>query len=234
MRSRRRSAARPLRRPSLSSSDASCPTTVHAKQTLCLAESPRPTYTSPPARLATWSTCSSSRPTSPKPCKFVGAGMGQPPIGLVPRPASRSSEGRHRRRTPPGASLGLANCEACRVVYPSVDPAVSPEAPLFVGGVYEQRRAAGRIVGPAFIRREVSRPRSVVPRISPVARPTPGPENRSPCKRIEGSNPSLSALRHRGNLETAPMRAVSTSAPLSTGGLWVELGGHAVQRRWFR
>ena len=63
---------------------------------------------SPPARLATWSTCSSSRSTSPKPCNFAGAGAGKPPIGLVARPASRSSEGRQRRRTPPGASLGFA------------------------------------------------------------------------------------------------------------------------------
>ncbi len=54
------------------------------------------------------STCSSSRPTSPKPCNFAGAGASKPPIGLVARPASRSSEGRHRRRTPPGASLCIA------------------------------------------------------------------------------------------------------------------------------
>jgi hypothetical protein len=39
---------------------------------------------------------------------FTGAGAGQPQIGLVARPASQASEGRHRRRRRARASLGFA------------------------------------------------------------------------------------------------------------------------------
>ena len=52
---------------------------------------------------------SSPRPTSPKPRNFARAGAGEPPIGLVARPASRSFEGRLRRQRTAGASLGFAN-----------------------------------------------------------------------------------------------------------------------------
>ncbi len=62
------------------------------------------TRNSPSARLSTWSTCSSSRPTSPTTCNFAGAGAGKPQIGLAARPASRSYEGRRRRHTAAEAS----------------------------------------------------------------------------------------------------------------------------------
>ena len=65
---------------------------------------------SPPARLARWSICPSSRPTAPKTCKSAEAGAGQPQIGLVARPASRSYEGRRRRPSAAGASPVFATC----------------------------------------------------------------------------------------------------------------------------
>ena len=98
------SASRPPWPPPISD----CRSSVSRPKQVSVAAAVR-TWDSPPARLATWSTCSSSRPTSPKPCNFARAGAGKPPIGLAARPPSRSSEGRHLRRTPPGASLGFAN-----------------------------------------------------------------------------------------------------------------------------
>lgn len=44
------------------------------------------------------------------------------------------------------------------------------ETPAFLGGVYEPPRAARRIAGPAFARREVSWPRSAETRVSPDPR----------------------------------------------------------------
>jgi hypothetical protein len=51
----------------------------------------------------------------------------------------------------------------------SVDRTDSPEAPLSVRGVYKSRRAARRIHGLAFIRREVFPPGPVAPCSSPTA-----------------------------------------------------------------
>jgi hypothetical protein len=63
---------------------------------------------SPAARLATRSTCSSSRSTLPRPCNFAEAAAGKPQIRLVERPASRSYQGRRRRRTRAKAALVFA------------------------------------------------------------------------------------------------------------------------------
>ena len=110
------SASRPPWPPPISD----CRSSVSRPKQVSVAAAVR-TWDSPPARLATWSTCSSSRPTSPKPCNFARAGAGKPPIGLAARPPSRSSEGRHLRRTPPGASLGFATCAIGRLAsHPGV------------------------------------------------------------------------------------------------------------------
>ena len=65
--------------------------------------------------------------------------------------------------------LVFASCETAGVVDPPVVVTVGPKHPLSFGGVYEQPRAARwSPTGPAFARREVSRPISaeIVPLIS--------------------------------------------------------------------
>jgi hypothetical protein len=71
-------------------------------------------------------------------------------------------------RGPPadaGRHLVFANLAHRRVVESWVDRTVGPEAPLSVGGVYEQWHAAPRMDGPAVVRREVSQLRSARRRI---------------------------------------------------------------------
>jgi hypothetical protein len=83
---------------------------------------------------------------------------------------------RARTNAGPGTRSGrvllFASCEARGVVNPWVMVTAGPKHPLFLGGVYARLLATAPIDRPAFMRREVSRPRSAKTRDSPAASPT--------------------------------------------------------------
>ena len=68
----------------------------------------------------------------------------------------------------------VANPAHRRVVDLSGDRTVGMEDPLSVGGVYEQQRAARRMNGPAFVRRDVSRLRARAARLRLKKQPADG------------------------------------------------------------
>src|SRR5262249_37914779 len=65
----------------------------------------------------------------------------------------------------------IARLATRRVVDPSADTAVEPTALLSIHRVYAQSPLSGRSCGPAFVRRQVSWPKSAQTCSSPAARP---------------------------------------------------------------
>ena len=81
----------------------------------------------------------------------------------------------------------------------------SPKDPLFIGGVYEQLRAARAVRDPGFVQRDVSRQGSAETRVSPQARTLPIAK--------DSIRPMLPALTEaRVSASTKAVTTTSTSA----------------------